>query len=1059
MSGTNTSSTPPISTVQAMSTSDFIGKIGMATHLDNFGTGYSQNYGNLVADMQYLGVSLIRAGADMDFDGGGGQYYADEVETAMAAGIRFDLIINTDSQTVSSYTSIFDTLEQADPGGIASIEGPNEVYPTNLATAAAYVTSLSTTVAADPLLSSIPLLGYTILSYSPVANTQEGDQDSSVTMGNAHTYSGNLPPNLEDSWFVPINLGDTPGETYAVTETGYETASVPLANGSSSGVSDDVQAKYDLDNLLDLIREGANAVYIDELYDLQDNAADNEDNFGIFTYNDTPKEAAVALHNLTTILADPGATAASFTPGTLAYSITNLNSNVDGPALDQDFGFGILVGVAQTLPTYGYSLLLQKSDGSFDLAVWQEPEIWDNATDSQLAAPTILSTITLAQAAASIEVFDPLIGTSPIATYTDTNEITIGVSDHPIIVEIDPFPGASEPPAPPAAPPIVQQVITPAPVAASPSPSPAPVVTGSGPDTITLLISEDAYQGDAQFTVAIDGQQVGGVFTTTAQNSLGQQQQFVFNGTFNPGTNDISVSFLNDAYGGSPSEDRNLYVLGASQNGVASASSDLVFLGDTTQTMTIGNPAPGPSVLGSGPDTLALTVGEQALFGDAQFTVSVDGSQIGDTETATAIEAAGQTQIFDVEGDFGSGPHTVTINLLNGTYIAGYPLAVTALYISGATIDGTPIAGSASSIVTLASTSFTFGTSQPQAAPSSNPAIGAGPDTLALSLAERAEPAGAQFTVSVDGQQIGGVQTVTADTLAGRAQTLDISGTFGAGTHLVAIDYLNADNSLLLVNGATVDGAAIPDGSEILSNDGTLDFGFTEPGAISAAPTILGSGPDSLDLFVSERAEPSGAQFTVSVDGQQIGGVQTTTADTTSGQQQDFEVEGNFAPGSHSVAVNYLNADNSILFVNTATINDATIAGSNLVESNTGAAGFSFITPPAPPPTTLGSGPDTLALNLSEDYFQGNAQFTIDVDGQQVGGTQTAAAIQGNGQSQVLDVLGSFGGNHMVTLNLLSGAVGGNNLYLGGASIDGAAISNSAATLQGTGSASFTFTH
>ncbi len=39
-------------------------------------------------------------------------------------------------------------------------------------------------------------------------------------------------------------------------------------------------------------------------------------------------------------------------------------------------------------------------------------------------------------------------------------------------------------------------------------------------------MSEDPYQGDAQFTVAVDGKQVGGTFTTTAVSYYGQQQAF-----------------------------------------------------------------------------------------------------------------------------------------------------------------------------------------------------------------------------------------------------------------------------------------------------------------------------------------------------------------------------------------------------------------------------------------------------------------------------------------------------------------------------------------------------
>ena len=67
------------------------------------------------------------------------------------------------------------------------------------------------------------------------------------------------------------------------------------------------------------------------------------------------------------------------------------------------------------------------------------------------------------------------------------------------------------------------QIATPAPV--TPPFSPAPVTTGTGSDTLVLSISEDAYHGDAQFTVSVDGKQLGGTFTTTASRAAGSQPE------------------------------------------------------------------------------------------------------------------------------------------------------------------------------------------------------------------------------------------------------------------------------------------------------------------------------------------------------------------------------------------------------------------------------------------------------------------------------------------------------------------------------------------------------
>ena len=56
------------------------------------------------------------------------------------------------------------------------------------------------------------------------------------------------------------------------------------------------------------------------------------------------------------------------------------------------------------------------------------------------------------------------------------------------------------------------------------------MITGYGSDTVVLSMSEDAYLGDAQFTVAVDGVQLGGTFTTTALHAFGTSQTFTFMG-------------------------------------------------------------------------------------------------------------------------------------------------------------------------------------------------------------------------------------------------------------------------------------------------------------------------------------------------------------------------------------------------------------------------------------------------------------------------------------------------------------------------------------------------
>ncbi len=466
---------------------------------------------------------------------------------------------------------------------------------------------------------------------------------------------------------------------------------------------------------------------------------------------------------------------------------------------------------------------------------------------------------------------------------------------------------------------------------------------------------------------------------------------------------------------------------------------------------------PPPTVIGSGPETLALFLSQRAEPTGAEFTVSVDGQQVGGVQTTTANALTGEQQEFDVKTDVPAGVNTVSIAYVNA--------ADSLLYLDSVFAPGLNVQGGTFALGNNGASSFSFnGPYDPNLT-----TIGSGPDSLTLFVSERAQPTGAEFTVDVNGTQIGGVQTTAADALAGQVQQFDVLGNFPAGTDNVTINDLNASNSLLFVNNAFLGNTEVPGSSFVLSNVGAGSFAITGPDpTVPTAVSTVGTGPDTLTLDTSERAEPAGALFTVDVDGTQIGGVQATTADSTTGQFQELDLLGNFAPGvSHSVSVNYLNASNSLLVIDSAAINGSSIAGGSEVLSNNGSLGFSFIPPPAPSPVTVGSGPDSLALNVLEaGYFQGNSQFTLSVDGTQIGGVQTAQASIFNSPPQVFDVLGSFAGTHTVSVDFLNAASAGagtsglvRQLYVQGAMIDGTAISGSNLVLTSTESQGFTFTH
>ena len=83
---------------------------------------------------------------------------------------------------------------------------------------------------------------------------------------------------------------------------------------------------------------------------------------------------------------------------------------------------------------------------------------------------------------------------------------------------------------------------------------------GSTVFNIGLNLSEDSWQGDAQAIISIDGKQIGGAQTITASHALGQEQRIAFLVSLSNGPHTASVAFVNDAWGGTPATDRNLYV-------------------------------------------------------------------------------------------------------------------------------------------------------------------------------------------------------------------------------------------------------------------------------------------------------------------------------------------------------------------------------------------------------------------------------------------------------------------------------------------------------------------
>jgi hypothetical protein len=83
-------------------------------------------------------------------------------------------------------------------------------------------------------------------------------------------------------------------------------------------------------------------------------------------------------------------------------------------------------------------------------------------------------------------------------------------------------------------------------------------------DTLMLRVSGDQDKGPPRFTIKVDGQQIGGTYSTLAPYAQGKWQDITLAGNFGDNPKLMTVTFINDGWNGI---DRNLYIDNIRLNG------------------------------------------------------------------------------------------------------------------------------------------------------------------------------------------------------------------------------------------------------------------------------------------------------------------------------------------------------------------------------------------------------------------------------------------------------------------------------------------------------------
>jgi hypothetical protein len=392
---------------QAVRTADFVDSVGVNTHVGWLDTTYA-DIAQVAAHLAYIGVHNIR-------DGITSRAAIPRLATLGRAGIRANLMLpNGNIANINHNLAEVKLLHFM----LRSIEGPNEIdlapvqYQglTGYRAAVALQRALYTKVRADPFMANIPVLQFTLGNWGRYIELGT-NVSAYADFANIHYYPNRGRPPRYGIWgtangidysrSVQAPLGGD--DTLITTETGY-----PSGGGGALGVDEVAQAKYIPQLLTEQFVHGVNMTYI---YQLQDpwtpqDPGNVEHWWGLFRPDGSAKPAATALRNLMSVLQDDDT---RFVPGTLDYTLADQPSTIG-------------------------KLLLQKSSGTYYLALWNAVSAWSHLRRTSIDAPAATVTLEFKSAPSEIVLHDILAGTAtPLAA---SRRMLVAVPGHVVVLEI-----------------------------------------------------------------------------------------------------------------------------------------------------------------------------------------------------------------------------------------------------------------------------------------------------------------------------------------------------------------------------------------------------------------------------------------------------------------------------------------------------------------------------------------------------------------------------------------------------------------------------------------------
>jgi hypothetical protein len=421
--------------IRAVATSDFLSSIGVVTTFPDRG----QPLARTIEMIRYCGFRWVRAGIE-GLSEAGPTTIQTFLDLHRETGVRLSWGLVSGGTNVEWLVKTGKVLAEA--GALLAFEGNNE--PNNWGVTyqgekgggresswmavAKLQRDLYRAVKSDPVLANYPVwtisepgaerdnVGLQFLTIPPGAQTLMPDGTKYADYANVHNYvyhRHSRRPSDNKTWDAADptaaskvdGLFGNFGVTWRRGFQGYQPEQLNVlprvTTETGTAIEGPVTEEMHGLNLLNLYLAQFKRGYIHtSVYLLRDRTDEGgNQSFGFYRPDFSPRKAAIYLHNLTTILADQNTLA---NPGQLDFEI-----------VDQ--------------PNTVHELLLERSDGTFQLIVWDERLSGEDR-----------ATIKFGATLPSARVYDPTVGTEPAKALTNVNSLELTLSDHPLVITVSP---------------------------------------------------------------------------------------------------------------------------------------------------------------------------------------------------------------------------------------------------------------------------------------------------------------------------------------------------------------------------------------------------------------------------------------------------------------------------------------------------------------------------------------------------------------------------------------------------------------------------------------------